>query len=323
MKRITAVVIVAALVFSIGGISYSVLSMNDNADAGGENGSLDDNQFSFESGMENWRKNGTDLDNPPVDWSIERSQELATDGENSLKFYLSNVNDAGKIWIEKAFDADPNSYYRVNVSYDFASAIYGDFNLWRIITGVSPNSPSDAKDLMFQGDAGNGADNNVGFKWLKKSYEFVAKSSQDNELYVYIGVWGTWETDRTYYVDNVEVEFEKLDSSDFVSEEKSKEIAENFVKNSATYEFDGYDLEHKETLYPEIANCPSCYTFVFEFTSSHGGYGDRTGEPVTQVITPHEAHVTLENGEIVNAVLDNKWDMIEQTMIEGALPPSQ
>lgn len=104
---------------------------------------------------------------------------------------------------------------------------------------------------------------------------------------------------------------------DLVSEKESLEIAQDFVRNSPTYEFDGSNLNHTETLYPEVAGHPDLYTFVFEFRSSHGGYGDRTGEPVTQVITPHRAHITVDNGNVTNAVLDQEWDMIEQEYINN------
>ncbi|OKY78873.1 MAG: hypothetical protein BTN85_1377 [Candidatus Methanohalarchaeum thermophilum] len=101
-----------------------------------------------------------------------------------------------------------------------------------------------------------------------------------------------------------------------LTEEESLEVARKFVLNSPTYNFDGQNLTHVETLYPEIANKTNLYTFVFEFKSTHGGYGDRTGEPVTQVITPHTAHITVENGEVIKANLDQKWDMINQKMIQ-------
>lgn len=101
-----------------------------------------------------------------------------------------------------------------------------------------------------------------------------------------------------------------------MTEKKSREIAREFVETSPTYAYDGMDLQHKETLYPDIAECEHCYTFVFTFTSRHGGYGDRSGKMVTQVLTPHEAHITIENGEITSAILDEKWDMLKQKMIE-------
>lgn len=168
-----------------------------------------DYSFSFEHDMEGWLARGTDLDNPPVEWSIQRSQEIARDGHTAIKYYLSNVNDAGKIWIERPFDVKPDSLYQVNVRYSFASADCGDLNLWTIITGVVPEAPQSGDDLVYQGETGNGS-TDPGYEWLDKSYDFTIQSSSSGKLYVIIGVWGTWETARTYYVDEVQVSFTEI-----------------------------------------------------------------------------------------------------------------
>jgi hypothetical protein len=67
-----------------------------------------------------------------------------------------------------------------------------------------------------------------------------------------------------------------------------------------------------ETLYPDIENA---WTFVIRFESRHAGYGDRTGQMLAQVITTHEAVVTVERGAIESAIMDEKWDMINQKML--------
>jgi len=95
-----------------------------------------DYSFSFENGMEGWEKKGTDLGNPPIDWSIERSQDRATDGTNSLKYYLNNLTDAGKIWIVRRFSLESEKVYKIRVEYDFASRDFGQFNLFQLITGL-------------------------------------------------------------------------------------------------------------------------------------------------------------------------------------------
>lgn len=100
--------------------------------------------------------------------------------------------------------------------------------------------------------------------------------------------------------------------NEVITEQGSRETAREFVESSPTYSFDGYDLQYKETTYPDIAGCKKCYTFVFEFKSRHAGYGNREGKMLAQVITPHEAHVTVERGEVTSANLDGKWDMIDQ-----------
>lgn len=162
-------------------------------------------EFSFEQGMDGWVAQGTDLSNPAVEWSIERSGDMASEGDTSLKVYLNNLNDAGKIWIQRPFDVDSDSYYQVHVDYDFASADYGDLNLWTIITGAVLGPPTKADELVYQRDTGNGADKDEGYKWLHKTYTFDMRTGPEKEIYVIIGVWGTWETARTYYIDNIKV----------------------------------------------------------------------------------------------------------------------
>lgn len=96
------------------------------------------------------------------------------------------------------------------------------------------------------------------------------------------------------------------------TEAESREIARVFVESSPTYQFDGFDLEYKATY---TARCPNCWVFVFEFKSRHAGYGNRTGQVLAQVITPHTANVSVEQGEVTSATLDGKWNMLTQTYI--------
>jgi hypothetical protein len=95
--------------------------------------------------------------------------------------------------------------------------------------------------------------------------------------------------------------------------DESLEIARKFVLNSPTYEFDGENLRHVDTV---GLDCPSCWQFIFEFTSRHAGYGDRSEKTMAQVITAHTAIVSVENGTVTYAVLDERWDMTNQEMIE-------
>lgn len=96
--------------------------------------------------------------------------------------------------------------------------------------------------------------------------------------------------------------------------DESKKIAEEFVKSSKTYQFDGIEgsLEHKETL---TARCPYCWKFVFEFDCRQAGYGDRTGMVLAQMITHHTAAIMVREGKVESALLDQKWDMLEQSEI--------
>jgi hypothetical protein len=51
----------------------------------------------------------------------------------------------------------------------------------------------------------NGNDSDVGFVWLDKGYEFTAEANDEGIFHILIGIWGTFETPRTYYVDNVRI----------------------------------------------------------------------------------------------------------------------
>ena len=97
------------------------------------------------------------------------------------------------------------------------------------------------------------------------------------------------------------------------TEEESLALAQEFVLKSPTYRYDGSDLVHIQTV---EGDCPSCWIFVFEFTSRKAGYGDRSKQVVAQVITQHTAYITVEDGKVTAAVLDDVWDMIGQKMIE-------
>jgi len=47
----------------------------------------------------------------------------------------------------------------------------------------------------------------VGIVWLENVFTSTATASAEGELWVSIGVWGTSEFPRTYYLDDVEIAF--------------------------------------------------------------------------------------------------------------------
>ena len=99
-----------------------------------------------------------------------------------------------------------------------------------------------------------------------------------------------------------------------MSEEESQKIAKGFLKNSPTFAFDGIEdtLKLTDTLRPR---CPYCWVFVFEFDSEHPGYADRTGKMLADVITHHQAVISVERLEIISAIMDDKWDMLRHEMV--------
>ncbi len=111
-------------------------------------------------------------------------------------------------------------------------------------------------------------------------------------------------------------------------------IAEQFVKNDETFKFDGLAdtlslrVEHAGTLSDVVKPQFSAmtmqiarplasteYTFKAKFDSRHSGYGDRTGKYLAQVITPHEAEITVVGCQVKRAVMDGRWDMLSEKAI--------
>jgi len=98
------------------------------------------------------------------------------------------------------------------------------------------------------------------------------------------------------------------------------ELAEDFIKNSSTFKFDGVEgsikLLNSEEFGPTSSFRSSVFTFEFE--TAHPGHGDRTGLVLAQVITVHQAviYVDIDNNAVKIAVCDNIWDMLK----DQALP---
>ncbi len=105
-----------------------------------------------------------------------------------------------------------------------------------------------------------------------------------------------------------------------ITEDGNVLIAENFVKNEATYKFDGIPETFRSTGNRSL-ECLFCREFSFEYQSRNSGYGDRKGMFLAAVITPHSAIVVVEKGTITSAVLDGVWDMKAQKMIKSSPPP--
>lgn len=124
-------------------------------------------------------------------------------------------------------------------------------------------------------------------------------------------VQGGWRWEGEVKPDGTVTEVSPLTE---MSEEWSRNIAEEFVMNSPTFSYDGIEetLELTNTL---TARCPFCWAFTFEFDSRHAGYGNREGEVLAQVITPHKAVIIMDKGEIVSAVMDGKWDILRRVII--------
>lgn len=119
--------------------------------------------------------------------------------------------------------------------------------------------------------------------------------------------------EEEWKIDRIDCPLEEIN----YTEEQSQQIAKNWIINQApTYVFDGMDLNLEEVLLLDLVDCEDCYQFVYQFNSRHSGYGDREGQILAQVITPHSLIVTIENGKITQAIIDEIYDELNQVKIE-------
>jgi spore germination protein GerM len=106
-----------------------------------------------------------------------------------------------------------------------------------------------------------------------------------------------------------------LGASSDKSNAPEKVAEEWIINNSSTYIFDGSNLK---LLSIENGTEENEHIISFTFNSSAAGYGDRTGEVLAQVITPHEIRLVVENGkitEVKEAITDGVFNEITKKMI--------
>jgi hypothetical protein len=100
---------------------------------------------------------------------------------------------------------------------------------------------------------------------------------------------------------------------------ESQQVAEEFVKQEATYRFDGIPETLKVTSTTSVAKGR---IYTIEFDSRHAGYGNLSGQVLDEFITPHTAEVTVEAGNVTKAIMDEQWNMISQRVdVEIKLAP--
>lgn len=165
-------------------------------------------ETSFEDDAAGFVGDGTDLGNPPVTWSVGRTTSEAALGDASMRLTLDNVNDQAKIWIEREIlDLAPNTTYVVDVTFDFGSSDWGTVNLWTLFVDLDATSPEVWADFAdaFTDDTGNGATDDVGVLFEEKRVSVPAVTNDEGTLHLAIGVWGTFETVRDYYIDDLQV----------------------------------------------------------------------------------------------------------------------
>ncbi len=92
----------------------------------------------------------------------------------------------------------------------------------------------------------------------------------------------------------------------------SQDVATWFVKSSPTFAFDGIENTLKVEIVTVRESYPEQYEIEATFSSSAAGYGDRSDKFLAQVITPHTLKIVVSSGNVISAIMDEKWDELNQ-----------
>ncbi|KYH37821.1 MAG: hypothetical protein AYL28_005030 [Candidatus Bathyarchaeota archaeon B23] len=104
-------------------------------------------------------------------------------------------------------------------------------------------------------------------------------------------------------------------SSTPYTEERAVEVALHFLKASPTFSFDGIPNSVRVEAAEEVS--AGSWRIAISFQCRYYGYGDRSGQILLPVITPHRMEVVVERGEVVEAVIDGVWDELHQRPLGG------
>jgi len=156
----------------------------------------------FERGLEDWTAGADvpeDPDNPgqPVAWSITQSDAQACSGDYSAEFYLDGRQDEGTIWLARSFRVEQAGRYRVTVLLDLWSESESFNTIAKVAFYAGPAEPAAETDF----DTTRAANQSAG--WRIYTFTGDVTAGEDRTVWVAFGISAAWETEMTYYIDNV------------------------------------------------------------------------------------------------------------------------
>lgn len=132
-----------------------------------------------------------------VQWHIRRASNVSRSGKYSAEFFIDGRQDEGTIWLERKVSVKKNAQVRVTISF----WLYSEQESFNIIAAVvayaGTTRPAAEEDFAVVGYA------NEATGW--KNYSYVADVNTDSagEAYIAVGIAVRWETNMTYYVDDI------------------------------------------------------------------------------------------------------------------------
>jgi len=95
------------------------------------------------------------------------------------------------------------------------------------------------------------------------------------------------------------------------------QITMEFIATSPTFTFDGIPNSFQISKITIDETMPPHFRIEADFDSKNSGYGDRTNTKLIPTITNHKIILNVSVGNITSAIVDEKWDELNQKLIES------
>lgn len=97
------------------------------------------------------------------------------------------------------------------------------------------------------------------------------------------------------------------------------DAARSYLVLSPTFSFDGVensvDIVAPVESYKLADSERFQYNVKIAFDSTHAGYGNRSDQVLAQAVTHHTADISVSDGKVISAIIDNTWDELHQSYI--------
>lgn len=174
----------------------------------------------FEEGLPGWDTDSDvpeDPNNPgnPVEWDITRSTDRAATGSASVRYFLDGRQDDGTVWIERAIPVETDRAYAVRMQADAWSASESFNTLAYLVMYAGPSPPTAEGSFPEPGanSTNAGVSKTGGLRevlnqrsgWMTYSFEWETPELRSDAITIAVGITAVWETEMTYFVDDVRV----------------------------------------------------------------------------------------------------------------------
>lgn len=158
----------------------------------------------FEDGLGDWAT-GADVPADPnhpgqkVNWTINVIANQSFAGNHSAQFYLDGRQDDGTIWLTRNLTLTPETTKNVTVTFQLWSNNESFNTIANAVAHIGTKNATTEADFHVISAANQVAG------WKSYSYTAQVETGASGNVNVAVGISAVWETQMTYYIDDVVV----------------------------------------------------------------------------------------------------------------------